>query len=85
MDAHNVTVHTFSQTSNTQRENENVILTSEELDKSDDMAGTLNDLTIKNAEYYVSDSANANDAKGDTVRNPKTVTHTSDEKKGYRH
>ena len=33
LDAQNVTVDTFSQTSNTQRENKNKILTSEKLDK----------------------------------------------------
>ena len=46
--AHNVTVDTFSQKSDTQRENANVILTSEKLDK------LLKYLTINNAVYYVS-------------------------------
>ena len=35
VDAQNVTVDNFSQTSNTQRENKNKILTSEKLDKLD--------------------------------------------------
>ena len=34
-DAHNVTVDTFSQTSNTQRDSENIILKSDKLDKLD--------------------------------------------------
>ena len=81
MDAHNVTADTFSQTSNTQRENANAILTSEKLNISDDLAETLNDLTIKDAEYYISDSVNANYAKGDPASDLETVTHTSDGKK----
>ena len=63
-DTQNVTVDDFSQTSNTQRENENTILTSDNLDKSDELVETLKDLTINNAVYYVSESANANGAKG---------------------
>ena len=38
-------------------------------------------MTINDAEYYVSDSANANDSKGYPASNPKTVAHTSDGKK----
>ena len=78
--AHNVTVDTFSHTSNAQIYNTNGIFTSEKLDKLDEMVDTLNDLTIKNSEYYVSKSAIANDKKGDPASNPKTVTHTSDRK-----
>ena len=77
MDVHNVTVYAFSHTSNTQRDNTNAILTSEKLDKSDDLAETLNYLTINDSEYYISDSVNANNEKGDPASNPKTVTHTS--------
>ena len=40
-DAHNVTVDTFSQTPNTQRDNANTILKSEKLDKLDTLAETL--------------------------------------------
>ena len=40
-DSHNVTVDTFSRTSNTQRENANAILTSEKVNKSDELAETL--------------------------------------------
>ena len=78
LDAHNVTVDNFSQTSNTQRENSNAILTSEKLDKSDALAEMLKELTINDAGYYASDSANANDAICDPASDPKTVTHTSD-------
>ena len=79
-DTHNVTVDTFSNTSNTQRENANTIFTSEKLYKSGDLAETLKDLTINNPEYYVSNSANGNKTKGDPASDPKKVTHTSDGK-----
>ena len=39
-------------------------------------------LTINDARYYESESANANDSKGDPARNPKIATQTSDRKKG---
>ena len=58
-----------------------MILTSEKLDKSDDLEETLKDLKINDADYYESDSANGNDAKGDPESDPKTVNHTSDGKK----
>ena len=80
-DAHNVTLVTFSQTSNAQRENANVILTSEKLDKSNDLVKTLKELTINNTGYYLSYSANKNDAEGDPGSYPKKVTNTSDRKK----
>ena len=75
-DANNITVDTFSHASNTQRDHSNAIFTSEKLEKSDELADTLKDLTIKNAKYYVSNSANASGAQGNLTRNPKTVTHT---------
>ena len=81
MGANNVTADTFSHKSNSQRKNSNVILTSEELDKSDELAETLKYLTINDAEYYVSDSENANDAKVYRVSDLKTFTHTSYRKK----
>ena len=65
---------------NTQRGNENAILTSEKLDKLDALAENLKDLKIKDSEYYVSDSVNSNDTKDDPARNLKTVTHTTDKK-----
>ena len=39
-------------------------------------------LTINDARYYESESANTNDSKGNPARNPKIYTHTSDGKKG---
>ena len=39
-------------------------------------------LTINNARYYESESANENDSKGDPAKNSKIATHTSDGKKG---
>ena len=76
-DDHNVNADTFSQTTNTQRDNPNTILTSEKLDKLDALSETLNKLTINDAGYYELDSANADDATGDTASDPKTVTHIS--------
>ena len=81
MDAHNVTADIFSQTSNIQREDANTIWTSEKLDKSYALAEMLKGLIIYVSGYYWSDSANANDAKGDPASDPKTGTHTSDNKK----
>ena len=78
LDAHNVTVDTFSQTSNTQKDNENMILKSDELDRSDAVEKMLKGLTINDAEYYESDSSNKNDAKGNPASNLKIATHTSD-------
>ena len=79
LDANNVTVDTFSHVYNTRRENANTICTSEKLDKLDYMADALKDLTINDTKYYESDTATASDAQGDPTRNPKTVTHTSNE------
>ena len=81
MDAQNITTDTFSQTSNTQIENSNAILTSGKLDKSYDLAEIFKDLTINDAGYYVSDSENANETKGGPAIDTKTVTHTRDGKK----
>ena len=76
--AHNVTVGNFSQTPNTQRENENMILTSEKRDNSDAMVETLKGFTIKNSGYYESDSENTNNAKGDPASDPNVATHNTD-------
>ena len=53
-------------------------MTSEKLDKLDELTETLKYLKINNAEYYAPDPANANDKKGNPASDPKTVTHTSD-------
>ena len=52
MDDKIVTLDEFSYAFNTQRENANVIFTSEELDKSDELADAVNNLTISDAKYY---------------------------------
>ena len=52
LDSHNVAVDTFSHTSNTQIENENIILTSDKQDKLDALAEMLKALTINYAVYY---------------------------------
>ena len=62
MDGNNVTADTFSHKFNTQRENENAIITSEELDKSDEQADALKDLTINDVKYNESDTATTSDA-----------------------
>ena len=80
-DDHNLTVGTFSQAPNTQRDNTNAILKSEKLDKLYALEETLKDLKINNAGYYVSYSANANGAKGDPASALKTVSNNSDRKK----
>ena len=51
-DSSNITAHTFSHESNTQRYYENAIFTSEKLDKSDELVDTVKNLTINNDEYY---------------------------------
>ena len=60
-DANNVTVDTFSHTSNKQKDNANAIFTSEKLDKSDKLVGTVNNLTINNARYYESNTVGTSD------------------------
>ena len=75
MDANKVTADTLSRTPNTQRYNANTIFTSENLYKLDELVDMLKYLTINYAEYYVSNSATANGAKGDHAINPSIVTH----------
>ena len=48
-----------------------MIYTIEKLDTSDKLAETLKGLTINDSEYYVSNSATTNDAKGDPASDPK--------------
>ena len=80
LDTNNATADTFSHTSNTQRENANVIFTSEKLDKSDELEDRLKDLTINDATCYVSKSATTSDTQGDLTCDTNTVTHTSNVK-----
>ena len=80
MGANNITVDTFSHAPNTQRENVNVIFTSEKLDKSEELAVALKDLKINNTKYYTSNSVTASDSQGDRTRDSKKGTHTSNEK-----
>ena len=82
--SHNVTMDNFSQTPvmpNTQGENENTTLTSEKKNKQDALAETLKGLKTNDAGYYGSDSANANEARGNPASDQKLATHTSDGKK----
>ena len=83
-DANNVTEDTFSHTYNTQGENENAIFTSEKLDKLDYMEDVLKGFKINNAGYYASNSATESDTQGNITRDPKRVTHNSNEKEKLR-
>ena len=51
-DSKNVTVDTFSNASNTQIENSNVIFASENIDKLDMLVDSVKIFTINDAEYY---------------------------------
>ena len=76
-DANIVMADTFSNKSNTQKENTNSIFTSDKLDKSDKLVDAVKYLTTNESKYYVSNSANASDAQSNLTCNPKTVTNTS--------
>ena len=76
-DTNNVTTDTFSRASHTQRENENEIFTSDELNKSDKLVDSVKNLKINDAKYYESNTAIASDAQGNPTRNEETVTHTN--------
>ena len=54
----------------------NTIFTREKLDKLDELAEVVKDLTINNTNYYESNTATASDKQGDSTRNTETVTHT---------
>ena len=51
-DANDITVDTFSNASNTQIENSNVIFASENIDKSDMLVDAVKIFTINDSEYY---------------------------------
>ena len=55
-DSNNVTVDTFSHASNTQRENENAIFTSEKLDKLNGLVDAVKELTINYSKCYESNA-----------------------------
>ena len=73
LDSHNITADNFSHASNTQRDNANTILTSEKLDKLYNLEETLKYLTINYDEYYISNSANINDANAILQAIPKQL------------
>ena len=62
--------------SSAQRENSNVIFTSEKLDKSDDIVDAVNKLKINDTEYYESNTETASGAQDDLTSNHETFTHT---------
>ena len=73
LDSHNITADNFSHASNTQRDNANTILTTEKLDKLYNLEETLKYLTINYNEYYISNSANINDANAILQAIPKQL------------
>ena len=76
-DDNNFTADTFSHASSATRENSIAIFTSDNLDKSDKIVDSVDNLTINGTKYYESNTANASDAQGNLTSNPKTVTYTS--------
>ena len=79
-DANDITVDTFSNASNTQRENASGIFTNEKLDKLDEPVDAIYNLTINDSKYSDSNTATASGSQGDITRNPETVTYTSNSK-----
>ena len=71
----NVTSDAFSHASSSLRENTDVIFTSDNLDKLNELVEAINNLKINNAGYELK-IATTSDAKGDITSNPYTVTHT---------
>ena len=51
MDPNNVTADSFSLTSSSQRENSNVIFTSEKLEKLDELVNAVKNMTINGVRY----------------------------------
>ena len=76
MDANNVTADAFVYASTSQRENVDVIFTSEKLDKPDKLFDVINNLTINDARYELN-KVTESGSQGDPTINPYTVTHTS--------
>ena len=62
--------------SSAQRENSNVIFTSEKLDKSDDIVDAVKKLKTNDTEYYESNTGTASGAQDDLTSNHETFTHT---------
>ena len=76
MDANNVNTDGFSHASSSKRENTDAILTSENLDKSDELVNVINDLKMNDSRYELN-KATSIDAQGNLMSNTYTVTHTS--------
>ena len=54
-----------------------MIFTSDKLDKVDKLVYSVKNLTLNDARYYESSTANTSDTHGDLTGNPETITHTS--------
>ena len=72
----NVTADEFSHASSSQRENSNAIFTSEKLEKSDELVNAINKSTVNDAVYELN-TATTSDTQGNLMRDPYTVTQTS--------
>ena len=76
MDANNITADAFSHVPSSQRENVDVIFTSEKVDESDELVNGINKWTINNSGYGWN-KATTSDAQGNLTSDPDTVTYTS--------
>ena len=75
-EANNINAYAFSHASSSQRENTDMIFTSEKLDKSDELVNAINNLTTSDVVYELNKSI-ASDAQGDIMSYTDTSTHTS--------
>ena len=62
--------------SRAQRENSNVIFTSEKLEKSEELVDAVKNLTVNDAKYYDSNTATVRDEQVNITSDPETVSHT---------
>ena len=75
MGSNNVNFDAFSHASISQRENLNVIFTSEKLEKSENLVNAVKNMTINDAGHELN-TATVSDEQGNIMRSPDTVTHT---------
>ena len=80
MYANNFTANKSSHAYNTHRENIKAILTSERLDKWDELVEIVKKLIINNIKYYELITSSVSDSQGNITSNPEKVTHTSNRK-----
>ena len=71
--SNNVTAGALSHASSAQRENANLNITCEKLDKLNELVDAVKNLDIIDAKYYESNTATASDAQGDLTSNLKQL------------